>query len=213
VPSPRSHTTATIDTSTLGRRDRKKNATRERLIAEGARLFETKGFDETTTTEIAEAADVAQRTLFRHFPTKEAVLFGDMVDLRLALRDALDDRPSDEPVLEAVRQAVLALADDHQRHAERRRLQFGLAAAVPSVSAYSRAVVQASWEREIIRAVAERLGVDPVGDPRPEIIAGAAMSALRVATRQWTAGPVDTDFVRLADAALKATGDLGPTAH
>ena len=213
MPSPRSKITPTLDTATLGRRDRKKNATRDRLIAEGARLFETKGFDETTTTEIADAADVAQRTLFRHFTTKEAVLFGDMVDLRFALRDALDDRPADEPVLEAVRQAVLALADDHQRHAERRRLQFGLAATVPSVSAYSRAVVQTSWEREIIRAVAERLGVDSIGDPRPEIIAGAAMSALRVATRQWTAGPADADFVQLADAALKATGDLGSTAH
>lgn len=196
-----------------GRRDRKKTATRERLIAEAARLFETKGFDETTTTEIAEAADVAQRTLFRHFPTKEAVLFGDMVDLRIELREALATRPDDEPVLEAVRQAVLALADDHQRHAERRRLQFRLAATVASVSAYSRAVVQASWEREIIRAAAARLGVDPVDDPRPEIIAGAAMSALRVATRQWTARAADTDFVALADAALAATGDLGPTAH
>ena len=196
-----------------GRRDRKKNATRERLIAEGARLFETQGFDETTTTEIAEAADVAQRTLFRHFPTKEAVLFGDMVDLRFELRDALAQRPDSEPVLEAVRQAVLALADDHQRHADRRRLQFGLAARVPSVSAYSRAVVQASWEREIIGAAADRLGVDPVDDPRPEIIAGAAMSALRVATRQWTAGPAEADFVALADSALAATGDLGSTAH
>ena len=196
-----------------GRRDRKRNATRERLITEAARLFGAKGFDETTTTEIAEAADVAQRTLFRHFPTKEAVLFGDMVDLRFALRDALDARPADEPVLEAVRQAVLALANDHQRHAERRRLQFALAARVPSVSAYSRAVVQASWEREIIAAVARRLGVDPIADPRPEIIAGAALSALRVATRQWTAGPADADFLALADAALAATGDLGATAR
>ena len=205
--------TAPTTQDDIGRRDRKKNATRERLIAEGARLFETKGFDETTTTEIAEAADVAQRTLFRHFPTKEAVLFGDMVDLRFALRDALAERPATEPVLEAVRQAVLALADDHQRHADRRRLQFALAASVPSVSAYSRAVVQASWEREINRAVADRLGVDPVDDPRPEIIAGAAMSALRVATRQWTAGPATVDFLELADAALAATGDLGTTAQ
>ena len=211
---PPSLSAARADTQVeLGRRDRKKHATRDRLIAEAARLFEAKGFDETTTAEIAEAADVAQRTLFRHFPTKEAVLFGDMIDLRFELRHALDHRPDDEPVLEAVRQAVLALADDHQRHAARRRLQFRLAAVVPSVSAYSRAVVQASWEREIIRAAADRLGVDPVADPRPEIIAGAAMSALRVATRQWTAAPADTDFVALADTALKATGDLGTTAQ
>lgn len=196
---------------TPGRRDRKKQATRERLIDAGARLFSSAGFEETTTTDIAEAADVAQRTLFRHFPTKEAVLYGDMDDLRLELHDALDARPAAEPVLEMVRQAMLSLADDHQRHADRRLLQARLAAEVPSVSAYSRAVVQASWEREIIAAVARRLGVDPVDDPRPEIIAGAAMSALRVATRQWTAGGGTDDFVALADRALHAIAELAPT--
>jgi len=195
-------------TKEVGRRDRKKNDTRDRLINEAARLFGSKGFDETTTTEIAEAADVAQRTLFRHFPTKEAVLFGDMVDLRFELRAALAARPPSETVIEAVRQAMLALADDHQRHADRRRLQFALAAAVPSISAYSRAVVQASWEREIINAVAERLDVDPIDDPRPEILAGAAMSALRVATRQWTASAAKGDFVALADRALRSITTL-----
>jgi AcrR family transcriptional regulator len=191
-----------------GRRDRKKRQTRERLIDTAAELFASAGFNETTTTDIAEAADVAQRTLFRHFPTKEAVLYGDMDDLRVALSDALRSRPADEPVLEVVRRAVLSLADDHQRNAERRLLQARLAATVSSVSAYSRAVVQASWEREIIAAVADRLSTDPVTDPRPEIIAGAAMSALRVAMRQWTADGGRADFVELADTALRAIADL-----
>jgi AcrR family transcriptional regulator len=191
-----------------GRRSRKKRETRERLIDAAASLFATTGFAETTTVDIAESADVAQRTLFRHFPTKEALLYGDMDDLRLALRAALESRPVDEPVLEVVRRAVLSLADDHQRNADRRLLQARLAAAVPSVSAYSRAVVQASWEREIIAAVALRLDTDPIADPRPEIIAGAAMSALRVAIRQWTAGGGRSSFVELADTALRAIADL-----
>ncbi len=191
-----------------GRRDRKKRETRQRLIDAAATLFATTGFAETTTVDIAESADVAQRTLFRHFATKEALLYGDMDDLRIALRAALESRPGDEPVLEVVRQAVLSLADDHQRNADRRLLQARLAAAVPSVSAYSRAVVQASWEREIINAVALRLDTDPIADPRPEIIAGAAMSALRVAIRQWTTGGGRADFVELADGALSAIADL-----
>ena len=195
-----------------GRRHRKKRETRERLITAAADLFAEAGFAETTTTDIAEAADVAQRTLFRHFPTKESLLYGDMDDLRLALRNALDSRPTDEPVLEVVRQAMLSLADDHQRNARRRLLQARLAASVPSVSAYSRAVVQASWEGEIIRSVADRLDVDPIADPRPEIIAGAAMSALRVAIRQWTADRGRGDFVELADHTLRAIAELPSTA-
>ncbi|MFI7612119.1 TetR/AcrR family transcriptional regulator [Nonomuraea terrae] len=57
-----------------GRRERKKQRTREALVAEAMRLFEQQGYDETTVAEIATAADVSTRTFFLHFPTKEDVL-------------------------------------------------------------------------------------------------------------------------------------------
>lgn len=178
----------------------------------GARLFAEHGFDETTTEDIAELADVSQRTLFRHFPTKEALLYGDMDDLQLQLREALTARTSDEPVLDWLRGAIMSLADDFEGNRDRRLLQGRLAAAYPSVSAYSRATVQAAWEREIIAATAERLGVDPLIDPRPEIIAGATMSAIRIAIRQWTAGGGTEDYVALTGQAMEAIADLGELA-
>ena len=79
---------------TPGRRAQKKNRTRLDLIAAANRLFAEQGFDETTTEHIAEAADVSQRTFFRHFPSKEAVLYGDTDDLRDQMRHALDLRPA-----------------------------------------------------------------------------------------------------------------------
>ncbi|PZG14091.1 TetR/AcrR family transcriptional regulator [Nonomuraea aridisoli] len=57
-----------------GRRERKKQRTREALVAEAMRLFEQHGYDQTTVAEIAEAADVSTRTFFLHFATKEDVL-------------------------------------------------------------------------------------------------------------------------------------------
>ncbi len=175
----------------------------------GAELFAENGFDETTTTDIAELADVSQRTLFRHFPTKEALLYGDMDELLLELRDALASRPVGEPVLAALRGAMLSLADNFERNRSRRLLQGRLAATYPAVSAYSRATVQAAWEREIIASTAARLGVDPTVDPRPEVIAGATMSAIRIATRQWTASGGEDDFLLLVANALSAIGTLG----
>lgn len=192
-----------------GRRERKKRATRDDLVAQAARLFDAHGFDETTTEQIAEAADVSQRTFFRHFPSKEAVLYADMDDQRRRVRDALLDRPADEPVLDAVRAAIMSLADDFQDDRELRFLQARMAAAYPTVSAYSRAVVQAQWERELIAAIASRMGVDPMDDPRPEIVAGAAMSALRASTRRWTSTDGREDLPDLVSDALDAMSTIG----
>ena len=191
------------------RRSRKKSKTRTDLLEAGIRLFEADGFDETTTSDIAELADVSQRTLFRHFESKEALLYGDMDELQLELREALAGRPADEPILTMLRWVLLSLADNFDRNRDRRLLQARLAATYASVSAYSRAVVQTNWEREIIVAVAERLGVDPLTDPRPEIIAGATMSAIRNATRQWTASGGSADYVRLIVDSLDVIGTLG----
>ena len=191
------------------RRDRKKSKTRSDLISAGIALFAERGFDETTTVDIAEAADVSQRTLFRHFVSKEALLYGDMEDTLVELRDGLAARPNDETVLEALTQALLGLADDFKQHREARLLQARLAARYPSVSQYSRATVQSSWEWEIIQAVAGRLDVDPAIAPRPEALAGAAMSAIRFAMRRWVAGGGEEDLIELVRETVGTLADLG----
>lgn len=190
------------------RRSRKKQDTRNRLIAAADALFARQGYDATTTLDIAEAADVAQRTLFRHFPTKEALLYAELDDARFVLRDALNARPPEEPVLEAIRAAMAELGETIIADSDRRLLEARLAATVPAVSGHFRAVIQAGWERELIVAVADRLGVDPMQDPRPEVLAGAAMSACRVATRQWTVAEGNADYVALADHALASIAEL-----
>lgn len=51
-----------------------KEATRQRILRAARRLLAEKGFEATTTRDIARAADVASGTLFNYFPTKEAIL-------------------------------------------------------------------------------------------------------------------------------------------
>ncbi len=58
----------------IGRAERNKRDKRERLIRAARELFKTKGFEATTTSEIAARANVAKGTLFFHAKSKEALL-------------------------------------------------------------------------------------------------------------------------------------------
>ena len=51
-----------------------KAATRERILQATRRLLAEKGYDATTTRDIAEAAQIASGTLFNYFPTKDAIV-------------------------------------------------------------------------------------------------------------------------------------------
>ena len=61
--------------SSVSRRERKKLATRQAIAEAAMRLFLDRGYDAVTVAEIAEAADVAVSTVFKHFDSKEAIAF------------------------------------------------------------------------------------------------------------------------------------------
>lgn len=61
-------------TESLGRRQRKRQQTADHLANTAWELFVAQGFDTVTMEAIADAADVAKGTLYKHFPVKEALL-------------------------------------------------------------------------------------------------------------------------------------------
>ena len=58
-----------------GRRQRKKDKTRQTIAEAAMRLFLENSFDKVTIAQIAEAADVSVNTVFNYFPTKEDLFF------------------------------------------------------------------------------------------------------------------------------------------
>lgn len=57
-----------------GRRERRKQEVRERILSVARELFAKQGFDATTVDEIARVADVVPATFFNHFQSKQALL-------------------------------------------------------------------------------------------------------------------------------------------
>ncbi|GAB3156544.1 hypothetical protein GCM10027290_54540 [Micromonospora sonneratiae] len=93
----------------LGRRERKKQVTRQALVNAAVRLFTEKGYDRTSVADIAEAADVSKRTFFLHFPAKEDVLLVDS-DTRIDLAvQAIEGRRPDAPMREVLAGATRSM--------------------------------------------------------------------------------------------------------
>jgi AcrR family transcriptional regulator len=86
-----------------GRRERKKQQTRQAISDVATALFLERGFDAVTVAEVARAADVAVQTVFNHFPTKEDLFFDDDGWWRGPARAVLDAPEGADPleVLEA----------------------------------------------------------------------------------------------------------------
>jgi TetR/AcrR family transcriptional regulator, cholesterol catabolism regulator len=59
----------------LGRRERKKLATRDRIVECAVALFASQGYDATTMEDIGECADVSRATVFNYFARKEDIVF------------------------------------------------------------------------------------------------------------------------------------------
>ena len=72
---------------------RSREDVRRRLQQAALELYDERGYDQTTTAEIAAKAGVTERTFFRHFPDKREVLFDGAAALSAALISAVADAP------------------------------------------------------------------------------------------------------------------------
>ncbi|MGW1059097.1 TetR/AcrR family transcriptional regulator [Micromonospora rubida] len=171
-----------------GPRRQRQLATRQAIEAAALRLFRSKGYQTTTVDEIVAEVGISQRTFFRHFDSKEAVLFGEWQwQLDELVRQVEQADPTLDP-LRAVRAAVLSLAHGLDRDRQAVMLRSRLSTSSAPVSSYFRQKLQPAWEQTVAEALAARLGCDIDVDLRPRTLAGAAIGALNAAIAIWVAG-------------------------
>ncbi|MCK2037764.1 TetR/AcrR family transcriptional regulator [Microbacterium sp. SSW1-49] len=89
-------------TEPMGRRERKKAATRKAISDVATMMFLERGFDNVSIREVADAADVSPTTVFAHFPQKEALVFDEDDEQRDRLVSAVRDRPTGSTINRAI---------------------------------------------------------------------------------------------------------------
>lgn len=169
--------------------------------------FARDGFHQANVSAIAAEAGVSERTFFRHFPSKEAVLFEDFASRLDWFRAALEVRPENEPLLDSVRFAVESYPDD--REVVRMVAQLR-ASMLPdtAIAEYLRRI-QGNFAVEIERRALLQLGDGEDARLTAAVlgnaIAGALLAALRVYGERAAS---DTDAMReITAAALELLRD------
>ena len=159
-----------------GLRERKKQRTRAHIAAAALQLFEERGFDQTTIADIAEAADIAPRTFFGYFPSKEDVVFADFPETVAGLSARLDDRGADETAIDAIRGWIDEVLEESDLRDERERCRKRVIGQSEALAAHNRALM-GQVEALLAGHIARDLGDRP-DDVRPHMIASAVIGAL-----------------------------------
>jgi AcrR family transcriptional regulator len=182
--------------STAGLRERKKRATHQKIQDAALDLFARDGFAETTVAAIAEAADVAPRTVFTHFPAKEDLLFPHDRTFD-GLKQRLETRPAGESTLDALRAWIaddLWLRDaeddaDPRQDLRRARTRREVIDADPALRQRERGQLD-RVERMLAAAIAGDTGEAPT-DLVPRMAASATVAVLTMLDRTLSADEHD----------------------
>ena len=162
---------------------RRRSTTPEHITDVALELFTARGFDEVSADDVAHAAGIARRTLFRYYASKNAILWGDF-DAHLAhLQELLDNVEPQIRMGEALRAALLAFNkfDESETVRHRRRMRVILETA--ELQAYSM-TMYAGWREVMAGFVAGRLGVKTT-DPIPQTVAWTMLGVALSAYEHW----------------------------
>jgi AcrR family transcriptional regulator len=189
-----------------GRRAQRKASTRRAISMAAQQLVRERGLDAVTVADIADSAEVAHRTFYRYFPSKEDALL-------LDLRDFLDDylmlvssRPPTEHPIDSLLGAVEFVASGLDLDLGAFEWLVDLVDTNPTLAGVQHRLMMAAQDR-LTDLFAERLGVPPT-DLTPRLCAAAGTAAFHSSVITYARLPADSrgidDLWALGQAALEA---------
>jgi len=205
-----------------GLRERKKQRTRQAIAEAALRLFVERGFEQVTVAEVAEAAEVSEKTVFNYFPTKEDLFFADVgaMDSSVII-DAIRQRPPGTSPFDALRHLLTDKPDfdagilaeggqpDRRAPAQMQMHQEAMWALQrsPALQARLRELF-AQLEAGVAELLAEETGASPES-VEPKVVAAALVGVIRAVTERFLAQAAahqsDQDQQKLLDALTEDT--------
>ncbi|WP_375489656.1 mycofactocin system transcriptional regulator [uncultured Mycobacterium sp.] len=180
-----------VPESRVGRR---RSTTPHHISDVALRLFAARGFENVSVDDVAQAAGIARRTVFRYYASKNAIPWGDFDGHLQQLRELLDQVDPEVPLGEALRAALLAFNTFDESETLRHRQRMRVILQTAELQAYSM-TMYAGW-REVIAAFVARRSGTKTSDLLPQTVAWLMLGVALSAYEHW----LDDESVSLPQA-------------
>lgn len=161
-------------------REERKIDTSARIAAAALELFAARGYAAVTISEVAAAARVGERTVYRYFADKEDLLFAEDDDWQASLQSAIEQQPAGQTPFTVLRKASAAVArafEDRRAEVARRA---NVIAGSPALTARERAK-HVAWEQILERGLCRR-GAAPA---QAALLGRIAIACYNEAQNRW----------------------------
>jgi TetR/AcrR family transcriptional regulator, regulator of mycofactocin system len=164
---------------------RRRSTTQDHITDVALDLFARRGFDDVSVDDVAQAAGISRRTMFRYYASKNAIPWGDFDAHLDHMRELLARTDPAAPIAEALRSALLAFNDFDPAETARHRQRMRVILQTAALQAYSM-TMYAGWRAVVAAFVAGRLGADPAGLV-PQTVAWTMLGVALSAYEHWLA--------------------------
>ena len=183
---------------------RRRSTTQDHITNVALELFTARGFDEVSVDDVAAAAGIARRTLFRYYASKNAIPWGDFDTHLDHMRDLLDEADPRVGINDTLRAALLAFNRFDEEETARHRQRMRVILQTDALQAYSM-TMYAGWRTVVATFVAHRLGVK-TADLVPQTVAWTMLGVALSAYEHWLADE-SVSLAHALDAAFDTVSD------
>lgn len=162
---------------------RRRSTTPQHITDVAIELFTTHGFGEVSVDDVAQAAGISRRTLFRYYASKNAILWGDFDSHLAHLENLLDAVDPEVRLSAALRGALLAFNTFDESETVRHRQRMRVILQTAELQAYSM-TMYAGWREVMAGFVAHRLNLK-TNDPLPQTVAWTMLGVALSAYEHW----------------------------
>lgn len=177
-----------------------KQTARDRLAQAAFELFSEREYEQTTVDDIAERAGLGRTTFFRHYRSKEEVVFPDHDRMLEQIKNRLSTSNS-STALVAVSDAVRLVLLHYVEEGDLARRRYALTSRVPALRDREIASV-ARYQRLFREFISAWMGDSTQASLKAELMAAAVVSAHNHVLRRWLRGECP-DPVGEVDAAMR----------